>query len=558
MTDLFAKHHGVLEKALETARSRGYWAAYPEAPSGKIYGATAKADGQAAFEGYLGKDFGLAGHPEQKRVGAEKSPYGINMSVKYPAADVDTLIAAAQKAASGWGKASVETRTGICLEILDRLNKRSFEIMNAVMHTTGQAFMMAFQAGGPHAQDRGLEAVTYAYDQMSRIPQQAMWEKVSGKDKEGNLLVDKLQKEYRINPRGIAVMVGCATFPTWNGYPGLFASFVTGNPVIVKPHPSAVLPLAITISVMRDVLSENGFDPNAVLLAADEAGAEITKDLCLNPAVKLIDFTGSNAFGQWIRENAKQAQVYTEEAGVNTIVVDSTDNFRGMCGNIGFSLSLYSGQMCTAPQNIYVPENGIETDQGHKSFDEVAEGIKKAVDGLLKDPARAAGVCGAIVNPAIMDRVAEMAKQEGVLRDSGPIEGLEDARTATPLIIKTKIGATDLYKEECFGPVSFIIATKDTNESFAQIQELGASKGAITGAVYAQDEAILDQATDAYMSVGVNLSCNLMGGIFVNQSAAFSDFHVTGANPAGNASLTDAAYVADRFTVMAVRKPIMS
>ena len=27
------------------------------------------------------------------------------------------------------------------------------------MHTTGQGFVMAFQAGGPHAQDRGLEAV---------------------------------------------------------------------------------------------------------------------------------------------------------------------------------------------------------------------------------------------------------------------------------------------------------------------------------------------------------------------------------------------------------------
>ena len=47
-------------------------------------------------------------------------------------------------------------------EILDRLNKRSFEIATAVMMTTGQGWMMAFQAGAPHAQDRGLEAVAYA------------------------------------------------------------------------------------------------------------------------------------------------------------------------------------------------------------------------------------------------------------------------------------------------------------------------------------------------------------------------------------------------------------
>ena len=42
------------------------------------------------------------------------------------------------------------------------------------------------------------------------------------------------------------------------------------------------------------------------------------------------------------------------------------------------------------------------------------------------------------------------------------------------------------------------------------------------------------------------LSINLTGGVFVNQSAAFSDYHGTGANPAANAALTDAAFVADR------------
>ena len=54
---------------------------------------------------------------------------------------------------------------------------------------------------------------------------------------------------------------------------------------------------------------------------------------------------------------------------------------------------------------------------------------------------------------------------------------------------------------------------------------------------------------------GVNLSVNLTGNIFVNQSAAFSDFHVTGANPAGNASLTDTAFVATRFRRVMWRRP---
>ena len=53
----------------------------------------------------------------------------------------------------------------------------------------------------------------------------------------------------------------------------------------------------------------------------------------------------------------------------------------------------------------------------------------------------------------------------------------------------------------------------------------------------------------------MNLSINLIGNIFVNQSAAFSDYHVTGANPAGNASLTDAAFVGSRFARVMWRRP---
>ena len=46
------------------------------------------------------------------------------------------------------------------------------------------------------------------------------------------------------------------------------------------------------------------------------------------------------------------------------------------------------------------------------------------------------------------------------------------------------------------------------------------------------------------------------GGVFVNQNAAFSDYHVTGANPAGNACLCDSAFVANRFRVASLRRPV--
>lgn len=549
MATLFEAHRALLEDAVAATRSRAYWSAFPEMPSGKIYGETAKADGEAAYKAYVGKPFSLPGHPGEGTVGGEISPFGGALEVAYPSAPASALIDAANAARPAWGAAGPEGRVGICLEVLKRLNARSFEIANAVMKTTGQGFPMAFQAGGPHAQDRGLEAVAYAWDAMSRTPVMAQWSKPAGK----GTTID-MEKRWRIVPRGIGLVIGCNTFPTWNSYPGLFASLATGNPVIVKPHPSAILPLAITVAVIREVVAEQGLDPNVALLAAENPGGELAKDFVGNPDIALIDYTGSSTFGAWVRANAKSAQVFTEEAGVNPVVIGGTDNFRGMCSNLAFSLSLYSGQMCTAPQALYVPRDGIDTDQGHKSFDEVAEGIAKSVDKLLSDAGRAAMVCGAIAADATIQRVSTAESMGRVVRASGPIEGMDGARTATPLVLAIDANATNVHTEEQFGPIAFIAAVDSADDGLARAVAGVREKGAITAAVYGTDPAFLETAEDALTAVGANLSFNLVGDIYVNQSAAFSDYHATGANPAANSCFTDLAFVASRFSVVAARR----
>ena len=551
MPDFFAAHRETLEKAIAACRSRGYWSAYPEMPSGRVYGETAKADAEAAFKDMLGKPFVLD-QPGEGRVGREVSPYGFDLGISYPAIAPDAAIAAAKAAADGWANATPATRAGVCLEILDRLNKQSFLIANAVMHTSGQAFMMAFQAGGAHAQDRGLEAVAYAYDEMAKIPATAVWEKPQSK---ADPLV--LEKTFRIVPRGVAMVIACSTFPTWNSDPGLFASLTTGNPVIVKPHPGAILPLALTVKIGREVLAEAGFDPNVLLLAADDADAPVTKAFVTSPDIAIIDFTGSPAFGVWLRENAAAAAVYTEEAGVNSIVIDSTDNFKAMCQNVAFSLSLYTGQMCTAPQNIYLPKDGIDTDFGKKSFDEVADALALAVDRLLGDPERAAAVLGAVQNPATAARATEVERLGRVVRKSASVEipGFPGARTATPAIVAVDAADEAAYLEERFGPISFIVAASSTIDAIARAAGSAATRGAITAALYSTDQNVIEMAENAFARAGVPLSLNLTGGVFVNQSAAFSDYHVTGANPAGNACLTDSAFVANRFRVATIRRP---
>ncbi|GAA1896635.1 phenylacetic acid degradation protein PaaN [Asanoa iriomotensis] len=547
----FANHAETLERATTAIKERGYWSAYPESPSPRVYGETAAADGEAAFRGYLDAKFPLDQPGIADWVATERSPFGVPLAVSYPHVPPAALISAATAALPAWRDAGPQTRVGVCLEILARLHAHIFELANAVQFTSGQAFVMAFQAGGAHALDRALEALAYSYAEMTRHPATAGWEKPAGK---GDPL--RMTKTFHVVPRGVALVIGCNTFPTWNSYPGLFASLATGNPVVVKPHPGAVLPLAITVRYARAALEEAGFDPNLIQLAAEAPGEGLAKTLALDPAVRIIDFTGSTEFGDWLEANARQASVYTEKAGVNTIVVDSTDDFAGMCRNIGFSLTLYSGQMCTTPQNILVPADGIETDQGHKTFDEVAAAIAAVVAKLTGDPARAVELTGAIVNEGVLTRLSEVTAVGEAVLPSTPLThpAFAEATVRTPTVLKLTAADKAVYGREWFGPISFVIATDSTEASIDIFRSTVLSKGALTASVYSTSDPVLAAMESASMDAGVHLSCNLTGGVFVNQSAAFSDFHATGANPAANAALTDGAYVSNRFRVVQSRR----
>jgi phenylacetic acid degradation protein paaN len=550
--ELYTKHADTLQRALTAIAERGYWSAFPESPSPRVYGESAAAQGEAAFRAYLGGDFPLDQPGTDGHVATESSPYGLGLDVRYPHSSPEALVRAATAALPAWRDAGPATRAGVCLEILHRLHGHIFELANAVQFTTGQAFVMAFQAGGAHALDRALEALAYAYAEQTRHPATAQWEKPAGK---GEPL--RMTKTFHVVPRGVALVIACNTFPTWNSYPGLFASLATGNPVIVKPHPKSVLPLAITVRYAREVLAEAGFDANLVQLAAEAPDEKLASTLALRPEVRIVDFTGSTAYGQWLEEHARQAVVYTEKAGVNTVIVDSTDDFAGMCRNLAFSLSLYSGQMCTTPQNILVPRAGIETEAGHRSFGEVAQGIADAVRKLTGDDARAVELTGAIVNEGVLSRL-DAARGEGeVLLESRTIAhpAFPDAVVRTPLLLAVDAD-TKAIEGEWFGPITFVVATESTVDSLELFRRTVGGLGGLTASVYSTAPQVLADAEQAALEVGVHLSENLTGGVFVNQSAAFSDFHASGANPAANAALTDGAFVASRFRVVQSRRHV--
>jgi len=173
----------------------------------------------------------------------------------------------------------------------------------------------------------------------------------------------------------------------------------------------------------------------------------------------------------------------------------------------------------------------------------------------LGDPARAVEVLGAIQNESILQRIEQARGLGEVIVDSKPLAHPQFAGACvrTPLILKTDASDPSKFMRELFGPIAFVIATEDTEQSIALARKGAMEHGAITMSVYSTDQDVLDEVADVAAEAGVALSCNLTGGVYVNQSAAYSDFHASGANPAANASLTDTAFVASRFRVAQTR-----
>ena len=124
------------------------------------------------------------------------------------------------------------------------------------------------------------------------------------------------------------------------------------------------------------------------------------------------------------------------------------------------------------------------------------------------------------------------------------------AEVRTPILLACDATDEKAYMEERFGPISFIVKVEDTAAAIALSERMIATHGALTAGIYSTRPDVIDAMTAATLRSKVALSINLTGGVFVNQSAAYSDFHGTGGNPAANASYADAAFVANRFVVV--------
>lgn len=535
---LFKKHQALLNEALGAIKTRQYFSPYPEHP--KAYASDLNQLGKDAFGRLLNENFTNLAQEAEDWIGEEVSPFWqMGLGILYPALSTDRLIQNAENSWEAWKATRIEDRTGLLIESLERVRLHFFELCYANMHTSGQAFLMSFQAAGPHAADRALEAIAYGYRALTEMPKNVNFVKPLGKF---NL---EVEKEWVPISKGIALVIGCSTFPTWNSVPGIYASLITGNPVIAKPHPKSILPLATWIAELRKLLKENDLPADIIQLAVDTQSNPITKELAEHSAIKLVDYTGGNEFGNYVETLNKI--VFTEKSGINTVLIDSAKDLNAVAQNIAFSVALYSGQMCTAPQNIYISEK-IQTEDGEASFEQVSKAIVEAVKGVINHPKMGAGTLGSVQNDGTLRRIKQLTTAGNVMLAGESITNPEfvNARTQSPTIIATDT-SDDAIQSECFGPLVYLVKTKDSTESIKLASESGEKHGAITCLAFTTDAETMTAIKKVMNNVFVPVSFNLQGAGMVNQHAAFSDLHGTGGNPAGNSTFTDPSFINRRF-----------
>jgi len=550
---LFEKYKSLIKDTIESIQKGLFFNHYPELPSDKIYGEDSISEGYQMFKEHINSRFEeLRQAKPDNWEGNEESPFLQQpLNIQYPTFDIATLIERANNEYHKWRKISIEDRAGLLVESLERIKKRFFEIAYATMHTTGMGYGMAFQVSGPHAAQRALNAIASGYEALNRYPMTRF----------GRIVQDefgiKLGKSWIAVPKGISLIIGCPNFPARDTVPSIFASLITGNPVLVKPHSSSVLPIAIVVAEIQKVFSEHGFDPDVCQLAPDSDDEEFIKSMVEHPKIKLIDFKGNCMFIDYL-EGLKNKTVFTERSQINSIILDSVDDIDFTIKTLIMSLTLYSGQMNNTPQNFFIPENGIKSEIGTISYDEFVSIFLERLKEFIKTEA-GSHILGSIQDPATIKRIERLENQNGsLLLKSTAYKHPEykNARTLSPMVMELNADQKDIYFKEHFGPVGFFIKTKNSFHSLELAYEVAEDKGSLYCSAFTTNEKFKDVIIDQMTITNTPVTFNMIGNIYQEPGSDYNNYHLTGGNTASRASASNLDFVLQRFTWVGCKQPV--
>ncbi|MFI6812162.1 aldehyde dehydrogenase (NADP(+)) [Nonomuraea sp. NPDC050328] len=265
---------------------------------------------------------------------------------------------------------------------------------------------------------------------------------------------------------GVAAVFAASNFPFAFSVAGgdTASALAAGCPVVVKAHPAHPLTSELSAEIIRTAL------PDPALLGLVH-GLEEGRWLVQDERVAAVGFTGSIPGGKAIQaliaERETPVPFFGELGSVNPVVILPSARRDGLAQGFAGSLTLGTGQFCTNPGLVFVPEGS----------------------GLVEEIADA--VAGSTGTPMLSERI-----RDGYLKGRSELPVLAEGQQGEGAwAVAPRVHTVDLdgfaarlpeVAEECFGPSSVIVTYRAVDELPAVLARLD---GSLTATVHAGDPA---------------------------------------------------------------------
>ena len=419
-------------------------------------------------------------------------------------AQVADAIAAAQVAQKEWAKWTGKERGAVL--------RKWFDLM--IENQDDLAIILTAEQGKPLAEAKG--EIGYGASFIEFFAEEA--KRVYGETIPGH------QRDKRITvmkqPIGVVGSITPWNFPnamiTRKAGPALAAgcSFVA--------RPASETPLS---AIVLGVLAERAGIPAGVLnIVPSSSASEVGKEMCENPTVRKITFTGSTGVGRiLLRQAADQVMKCSMELGGNApfIVFDDADLDAAVEGAIMCKFR-NNGQTCVCANRIYV-QAGV--------YDAFAEKLKDRVSQMTVGDGLESGTdLGPLINLKAVDKVRDHiadAKAKGAQILLGDETPSNDGNFLPPTIVTGATREMAFSTEETFGPLAplFKFETEDDVIELANDTIFG-----LASYFYAKDLSRVYKVAEAleYGIVGVNT------GIISTEVAPFGGVKQSGLGREGS------------------------
>jgi succinate-semialdehyde dehydrogenase/glutarate-semialdehyde dehydrogenase len=366
---------------------------------------------------------------------------------KFGRAETKAAIAAAHRAFLSWRATTAAERAEYCRKIHQAL----------MDHQEPLARILTVEMGKPLAEAKG--EVAYAANFFKWFGEEARrvyGDVIPSPWGDKRILVTK-------EPVGVVGSITPWNFPTAMIARKAAAALATGCTIVAKP--ASQTPFSATA---YGAVAEMVGLPKGVLNIVTGSAAAIAQEMCENPLLRKITFTGSTGIG---KELASQAMKYMKrvsmELGGNAplIVFDDADLDRAVAGAVA-SKYRNSGQTCVCSNRILV-QAGV--------YEDFAGRLAKAAQKLKVGDGLEAGVeQGPLIDEAAVRKVEEHiedATKKGAKVLAG---GRRHKRGLTFFEPTVLAGATPdmlVAKEETFGPLAPLFRFETEEEAIAMAND---------------------------------------------------------------------------------------